>query len=231
MLGAAKKKLHSRQGASMSIALLLFLVCLAVSSVVLTAGTAAAGRLSELKKMDQRYYSVTSAAELVRDMVSSETVGGKTVPSRTVTFTQTKTTQTSGGGTTSAVHTDIGDSLLSEATARLTFGSDTNTMDAWLLTGGEAGDWNQSFDITSDKTLKVTVKAVIENGDLVFYFKNAENGATDAFCLKLTCTPEAPKAGAATAETPPEGETERLTRTVSVTYQKKNCVIERTGNW
>lgn len=150
MLCAVKKKLNSQRGASLSIALLLFLVCLAVSSVVLTAGTAAAGRLSELKKMDQRYYSVTSAAELVRDLVSSETVGGKTVPSRTVTFTQTKTTQTTattdGSGAVSSVsappevHTVTGDSLLSAATEKLIFGSGKDTMDAWLLTGGDVAN-------------------------------------------------------------------------------------------
>lgn len=61
----ARAKLQSQRGASLSIALLLFLVCVVVGTVVLTAGTAAAGRLSELADMDRRYYSVTSAAELL----------------------------------------------------------------------------------------------------------------------------------------------------------------------
>lgn len=69
-----KQKLMSQTGASITFALLLFLVCAVVGSVVLTAGTAAAGRLSELAESDQRYYSVTSAAQLLRTMVEGETV-------------------------------------------------------------------------------------------------------------------------------------------------------------
>ena len=69
-----KQKLKSQTGASITFALLLFLVCAVVGSVVLTAGTAAAGRLSELAESDQRYYSVTSAAQLLRTMVERETV-------------------------------------------------------------------------------------------------------------------------------------------------------------
>ena len=69
-----KQKLKSQTGASITFALLLFLVCAVVGSVVLTAGTAAAGRMSELAKMDQRYYSVTSAAQLLQDIISDQTV-------------------------------------------------------------------------------------------------------------------------------------------------------------
>ena len=74
VLQMLKQKLKSQTGASITFALLLFLVCAVVGSVVLTAGTAAAGRLSELAESDQRYYSVTSAAQLLRTMVEGETV-------------------------------------------------------------------------------------------------------------------------------------------------------------
>ena len=63
-----RTKLRSERGASISYALLLFLVCAVVGSVVLVAATSASGRLSGLAKADQRYYSVTSAAELIRDL-------------------------------------------------------------------------------------------------------------------------------------------------------------------
>ena len=69
-----KQKLKSQTGASITFALLLFLVCAVVGSVVLTAGTAAAGRMSELARMDQRYYSVTSAAQLLRDTMDGKQV-------------------------------------------------------------------------------------------------------------------------------------------------------------
>lgn len=66
------KKLHDRRGASLSFALLLFLVCAAIGSVVLASATAAAGRVSGLPEYDRRYFAVTSAAELLR-----ETIGGE----------------------------------------------------------------------------------------------------------------------------------------------------------
>ncbi|GEM_PF-3245991 len=61
-------KLTSQSGASITYALLLFLVCAVVSSIVLAAGTAASGRISNSVSTDQRYYSVTSAAELLEDL-------------------------------------------------------------------------------------------------------------------------------------------------------------------
>ncbi|MBP5156059.1 MAG: hypothetical protein J6252_05700 [Clostridia bacterium] len=58
-------KLKSNKGASLIIALLLFLICTVVGAVVLASATASAGRVSKLAEMDKRYYKVTSAAELL----------------------------------------------------------------------------------------------------------------------------------------------------------------------
>ncbi len=69
-----KRKLKSQRGASITFALLIFLVCAVVGSVVLGAGTAAAGRISELAKSDQRYYSVTSAARLFEEQFAGTNV-------------------------------------------------------------------------------------------------------------------------------------------------------------
>ena len=60
-------KIKSQSGASITYALLLFLVCAVVSSVILAAGTAAAGRISQLVDSDQRYYAVSSAANLLKE--------------------------------------------------------------------------------------------------------------------------------------------------------------------
>lgn len=81
-----KKKLNSDRGASITWALLIFLVCAVVGSVVLVAGTAAAGRMSKLPENDQRFYAVTSTAGLLRDIL------GKDI---TVTRTATETTSDS----------------------------------------------------------------------------------------------------------------------------------------
>ena len=78
-----KKKLNSQRGASLTFALLLFLVCAVVGSVVLVAGTAASGRLAGLADYEQRFYAVNSAAELLAEEITF----GKT----TVTMTRTET--------------------------------------------------------------------------------------------------------------------------------------------
>ena len=67
-----KQKLKSQTGASITFALLLFLVCAVVGSAVLVAGTAAAGRMSKVAEMDQRYYAVNSAARLLVDQIAGE---------------------------------------------------------------------------------------------------------------------------------------------------------------
>lgn len=63
-------KLHSRKGASITFALLAFLVCAVISAVLLASASAAAGRASGLAEMDQRYYAVTSAVQLFCDAIS-----------------------------------------------------------------------------------------------------------------------------------------------------------------
>ena len=69
-----RAKLKDNTGASITYALLLFLVCAVVGSVVLAAGTAAAGRMSQSVESDQRYYSVTSAARLFRELIDGKNV-------------------------------------------------------------------------------------------------------------------------------------------------------------
>ena len=74
MKNRIKDKLRSRTGASITYALLIFLVCAVVGSAVLVAGTTAAGRMSEIAEYDQRYYAVTSAARLLIDLIDGNTV-------------------------------------------------------------------------------------------------------------------------------------------------------------
>lgn len=71
---AIQNKLKSQKGASISFALLLFLVCAVISSVVIVAATAAGGRMSQLPEMDQRYYAVTSAANLLKSEIDGKRV-------------------------------------------------------------------------------------------------------------------------------------------------------------
>ncbi len=91
MKNRIKNKLRSRAGASITFALLLFLVCSVLCSVVLTAATSASGRMSQIAEADQRYYAVTSAAELLKSIID-----GKTASIVTVTETEYTTTYNAG---------------------------------------------------------------------------------------------------------------------------------------
>jgi hypothetical protein len=77
MFSHVKRKFRSQRGASLSMALMLFLVCTTVASIVLSAATAVSGRLSRLKEADASYYNVSSAARFVWDELNRN--GGLTV--------------------------------------------------------------------------------------------------------------------------------------------------------
>ena len=85
-MNVIKKKLNSQRGASITWALLIFLVCAVVGSAVLVAGTAAAGRMSKLAENDQRYYAVTSTAGLLRDVLKEPIVATRTETGTSATF-------------------------------------------------------------------------------------------------------------------------------------------------
>ena len=71
---AIKNKLQSKRGASITFALLLFLVCAVISGVVIVAATTAAGRMSQQDEMDERYYAVTAAAKRLNDIFDGKKV-------------------------------------------------------------------------------------------------------------------------------------------------------------
>lgn len=67
------KKLHSSRGASLIIALLFFLVCIMVSSVVVTAAVANMSRIDKQRDEEQVYLAVFSAARLLQEDFSDMT--------------------------------------------------------------------------------------------------------------------------------------------------------------
>ncbi len=96
MLKSLQIKLRSESGASVVMALLLFLVCSVVGALVLTAATAAAGRSAKLAESDGRYYSVASAAELLSKELDGSTV--RIVRTQTVTTTNASIFTVTPGG-------------------------------------------------------------------------------------------------------------------------------------
>lgn len=77
------QKLNSERGASITFALLLFLVCAVISSIVIVAASAASGRMAKAAEMDQRYYAVNSATELLKDTIDGQTVSVVSVMPKT----------------------------------------------------------------------------------------------------------------------------------------------------
>lgn len=206
-----KNKLRSNEGASITFALLLFLVCAVVSSVVLTAGTAASGRLSEIAKMDQRYYSVTSAAELLKNQFSGQTVNITETTETEITTTYNakgeQTESTSGTPSSQKIITTIpGGKTIEIKNDGSSFSTDSLAIDAAM----QYADLNMSGDgvvLTSPFTrslnltasgvgytnealegLAVTIDETIEkNGNIELLVHNTTAaGSTDAFTLKMT---------------------------------------------
>ncbi len=70
-----QRKLNSQDGASLVIALLLFLVATIVGSVILTGATAAAGRVSQRRELKKERYALDSAAELIKNSLTNPTDG------------------------------------------------------------------------------------------------------------------------------------------------------------
>lgn len=56
------------------VALLFFVMCATVGSIILAAATASSGRLANLRKEDQSYYAITSAADLFAEMMEDKKV-------------------------------------------------------------------------------------------------------------------------------------------------------------
>jgi len=71
-----RNKFISEVGASLAVALLLFLVCAVVGSVVLAGASASAGRLSQRRQLQQERYALQSAADMIRAQLAGGTEGG-----------------------------------------------------------------------------------------------------------------------------------------------------------
>ena len=70
------KKLHNQRGVSILVALVFFLVCSMVAAVILGSATTNAQKLQRQKESAQVYYSVSSAAQLVRNTIARLSMTG-----------------------------------------------------------------------------------------------------------------------------------------------------------
>lgn len=172
-LSRIRGKLRSQSGATIIYALFFFIICAVIGSVVLTAGTAAAGRLSQAIAMDERYYAVNSAAELLEAELSGGDVWVKLYDrkTRTDTITSTLTKQdgewtegtrsrSKGTATPVAVDPDAGSApvcaLLSDAAA-LDASSQSNPLKVKLSHGGSGDSLNANLELTADNAHNLTI--------------------------------------------------------------------------
>lgn len=211
-------KMKSQRGVSMPLALLLFLICAMTASIVLAAGTAAAGRAANLADTDQAYYSTTSAINLFRDQLAGPsgqgheiTVAVKRAPSGSSASYQVLVTTdgVASNGTLSLLERaaisvlfggknaqTIGDAQ-SAATAYFT----SNAWDSWPQPDSAANKNVGTFtlthagslDATQEKALEIEVEAKTDGeGDLVLTFQKPGQGSGDAkdylSIFNMTCS-------------------------------------------
>lgn len=153
-------KLRSDKGASITFALLIFLVCAIVSSAVIVAATTAAGRLSTMDEMDERYYAVTEACELLCDTFDGQTVNA--------TYTL------KDDGSVDTITTDTANAILRDATERL-IREDTNPY----------GPITQEMTTAKGQTYTCSITETLNRGTLTFDV-SAAGGKTNSGVYRLS---------------------------------------------
>lgn len=181
------------------LALLFFLVCAVIGSVVLAAGSAAAGRISQLARSDRRYYAVTSAAELLAQKLDGQTV---TVTRTSAAYPVVTTVTAGDSGNTTTVTTGEPGSWSKETTGTGLLKSvvDTVTGDPIPMT-----DTTVSYTMTASRDSgsvppDVDVTAVIsKDGALALTVSNDRYSLKLIFSVKTESETASEKSGQPTA--------------------------------
>ncbi len=173
---AIRKKIRSQSGASLLYALLVFLVCAVVGSVVLVAGTAASGRMSQIAEMDQRYYSVNSAARLLIEMMEKYEIRAQkkeaAAPESGDDDSESEYVYLINGKTEDQAKTDGLYYELALGIAKQLQEKKTGSTSSLTISPST----EEGATEAEAKALKVTVtEKVTENGDVEFVVKNTDN--------------------------------------------------------
>ncbi len=179
------RKLKDEKGASITFALLAFLVCAVISSVVITAGTAAAGRMSQMAESDRRYYAVKSAAELM-----GRVFDGKTA--EVEILNETGDVVSSAFYKTGDKSAAVTDKILEDAS--LTFAS-------YLFDPSAPVNYTKTYNLTTDITgegtaLNCTVTTSMKNdGTLTFKVSSKPEtaGSTKVYTIWVSVAPNSSK--------------------------------------
>ncbi len=210
----AAKKIRSGRGASISMALFILLICAVVGSVVLGAATASAGRLSNLAESDRRYYSVSSAAELIVKALDGEEVviSGERTTETTTVVTYIINADGSVEETSSITNPPVSavsevlikqfgaDTLLSMATRKLVFGANAPEDRFWLPdynpgSGATGGDIINNLVLSHKKEeetladLQVNIEAKITTDGRLHLILKSPDSAEAVYTVELFFTP------------------------------------------
>ena len=230
-------------------ALFLFLVCAALAAVILAASTAAAGRVAGLAEADQKYYSVSSAAELMRDMM-----GGNDGVSAQIECTKTTTFKRSGGVMTQQGNPNYNYTIKSDGDTASFFaklaeqlvlaeaGSNAEDVWNWQLGVPSSGSSSSNFGLTYDYTItggqadkaktvlqQVNVDASLKsNGNIVLTFSAEKSGGSggqaatpskSAYVMELTCEAQGETKAATKTQTSGTTVTRIETKTTTLTWK------------
>lgn len=132
---------RSQRGASLLLALFLFMICSLLAAIVLSASTAAVGSYKGITEMDQRYYSVTSAADVLKSKIDNDSLSMQIV----------RTKDGQGNETTTSIKIEGNDSACSYNGNTLTINESVLSLSElsavyWLL-GGKHSD-NKYTNVT-----------------------------------------------------------------------------------
>lgn len=149
------QRLKERKGASIAVALLVLLICVTAGAAALTAAGANAGRYTHLRRDQQRYLAVASAARAVRDELGGRrfTAAARVVKSNSYTDPET-------------LEVTYGDIYTMEPADRLIGASYTGALADWLLE--PLGELFQAVDIP-DAWWSQTGLAQPEPGDTTLH--------------------------------------------------------------
>lgn len=170
-----RNKLKSERGASFIIALLFFLICITMGSLILTAATANAVKVKDRYKEQQDYLAVASAARLAKDSL------GKYV------YTEGKTWQSWQTGIDPATGLPIMESGWRNITPFLSSDKQGDILtDAYIDTGSTA-DYSDNFMIRADELPDVTAKFKMKaGGDATLEFTAGNYSMTVSYTCRTS---------------------------------------------
>lgn len=147
------RKLNNQTGASLMVALLFFVMCATVGSIILAAATASSGRLVNIRGDDQAYYATSSAAGLIIKQIEGYSVK-VTEPSQITGYSEHKERKTYNGKTSGF------DNLVDYLVA-----NPTQTITATISAGGKSElTVNAEFSMTSDCSIIVKLNSAERPG-------------------------------------------------------------------